>query len=768
MLTDAQIETIWRLSETHVACPRTNDVVHKDECLFSFDSPLSPGGLFVNLKTWKAVSSRFLSEDLKVHGGSAVYLHLQFREVPVDPSPDTASKLAIGVAGGFQTDKTVVEKEYTVVVVAPPVFDNSRFGLDDPDLPEPIKEAADAVIAHRGVVEQEAVQAWEAQDERPVSRFSEKLVQETPFTVSMDPSTWRCGITGATDNLWLNLSDGFIGGGRRNFDGTGGSNGAADHYHEMKKLGKEYPLAVKLGTITAAGADVYSYPEDCMVTDPELREHLLHWGVDIAALVKTEKSLAELELELNKDFAFDKIVEAGDHLEAVSGPGLTGLKNMGNTCYLNSVVQLVTSVPEIRDWFTTVDSTQGCAYLGAGERSDPQRTLFELGKLVSGLWHPTGDKAVTPHAFRRQITRGHPEFASHRQQDAVEFLLHFMKEVSRSEHASHQNNDKSAPLESLFQFELEDRLACDGQVKYAKRPELVLSVQVTKDDVHAPKEAKRARPDEQQIADFQTCLARTLGGTKLDGFRSPVTGEVSDNASKSAGLASMPPYLLISVNRYYFTETYEAAKLDCAVTMPTRLSMEAFRSAGIQPGETAMSESPMSDEKSDMVAQLVAMGFPEPVCVRACAATKDLESALQWVLSNPSSGGADPETVAMLTSMGFTERHVLAALEATGGNAERAADWLFSHPADDVVAQDGVGVAQASTAVLDGVGEYELVGLVSHLGKSTGVGHNLAHPRRGDGWVVFNDELVAKSQNPPLDYGYLYLYRRVATTNEQN
>jgi len=40
-------------------------------------------------------------------------------------------------------------------------------------------------------------------------------------------------------------------------------NGSAlRHYHAMKAEGKEYPLVVKLGTITPQGADVYSYATD--------------------------------------------------------------------------------------------------------------------------------------------------------------------------------------------------------------------------------------------------------------------------------------------------------------------------------------------------------------------------------------------------------------------------------------------------------------------------------------------------------------------------
>lgn len=49
---------------------------------------------------------------------------------------------------------------------------------------------------------------------------------------------------------------------------------------------KRYPLAVKLGTITPDGADVYSYDEDEMVEDPGLPKHLAHFGINIAFMTK--------------------------------------------------------------------------------------------------------------------------------------------------------------------------------------------------------------------------------------------------------------------------------------------------------------------------------------------------------------------------------------------------------------------------------------------------------------------------------------------------
>ena len=83
-------------------------------------------------------------------------------------------------------------------------------------------------------------------------------------------------------------------------------------------------------------------------------------------------------------------------------------------------------------------------------------------------------------------------------------------------------------------------------------------------------------------------------------------------------------------------------------------------------------------------------------------------------------------------------------------SVERAADWLFSH-ADDLdgaaAAVNGTGQAVASKVENDdGLGEYELFGFVSHIGKHTSHGHYVCHMRRGEGgsWVIFDDSKAAE------------------------
>ena len=61
----------------------------------------------------------------------------------------------------------------------------------------------------------------------------------------------------------------------------------------------------------------------------------------------------------------------------------------------------------------------------------------------------------------------------------------------------------------------------------------------------------------------------------------------------------------------------------------------------------------------------------------------------------------------------------------------------------------------------DGNSSYKLVAFISHMGTNANVGHYVAHILKDDKWVIFNDENVALSENPPKDLAYLYLYKRV-------
>jgi ubiquitin carboxyl-terminal hydrolase 5/13 len=154
----------------------------------------------------------------------------------------------------------------------------------------------------------------------------------------------KCASCDLSTNLWLCLTCGNTGCGRKNWDGSGGNNHAIDHFETTK-----HPLVVKLGTITAEGdASVYCYACDNDVKDDNLTEHLAVLGIRIESQKKTEKTMVEMTLDYNLNFSLGRLVDNSEKSIKMYGPEYTGMNNIGNSCYLNSVVQTLNSLPEFR------------------------------------------------------------------------------------------------------------------------------------------------------------------------------------------------------------------------------------------------------------------------------------------------------------------------------------------------------------------------------------------------------------------------------------
>lgn len=406
------------------------------------------------------------------------------------------------------------------------------------------------------------------------------------------------------------------------------------------------------------------------------------------------------------------------------------------------------------------------------------------------------------------VGRGHREFSTKKQQDAHEYLTYLFELIERNLRRDVANTSHMNPVDS-FRFQLEDRLECSQshQVRYKRRDEVCLSLPISKDLAINKEKVQEFEKRKADIASrgeklepgdivrpeirLEDCLKLFTQQEIIADFYSTAV-KSSVNALKTTLIATFPDYLLIQARKFDFAPDWTPIKLDISLQVPDILDLNEFKSTGLKQGETELPEESNEIQLNEaIINQLVDMGFSLEGSKRAVYNTReanDSEAAVNWAVAHmedadfnspfkvPSAKrqtepsktvkSFDEDAISSLMSFGFNRNQAIKALEATNNNLERAADWIFNHAEElmDVNESEpsaSSSVEQTGVKYRDGNGLYQLVAFISHMGTNANVGHYVAHILKDGQWTIFNDENVAKSENPPKDLAYLYLYKRI-------
>uniref|UniRef100_A0AAZ3SQI5 Ubiquitin carboxyl-terminal hydrolase 4 n=1 Tax=Oncorhynchus tshawytscha TaxID=74940 RepID=A0AAZ3SQI5_ONCTS len=112
-----------------------------------------------------------------------------------------------------------------------------------------------------------------------------------------------------------------------------------------------------------------------------------------------------------------------NYRESPSQPGLCGLSNLGNTCFMNSALQCLSNACPLTEYF--LDDQ----YEAEINRENPLGMRGEIAEayadLVKQMWL-SRSSYVAPRTFKTQVGRFAPQFSGYQQQDSQELLAFLM------------------------------------------------------------------------------------------------------------------------------------------------------------------------------------------------------------------------------------------------------------------------------------------------------------------------------------------------------
>ncbi|KAJ6516717.1 hypothetical protein C8R47DRAFT_1088124 [Mycena vitilis] len=308
----------------------------------------------------------------------------------------------------------------------------------------------------------------------------------------------------------------------------------------------------------------------------ECRDFVYHPKVDevyLASVVKAEAEQNRFQVARKNRERFQpwaptaRDVTALENAVPIPCQGRRGLLNLGQTCFMNVVLQSFIHNPLLRNYFL------GDKHNSKQCKVERDCTCCEMDKLFAEVFSENASP-YGPITFLATTWRKSAELSGYQQQDAHEFLISALNHIHGTSRGS-TNVSCNCIVHSTFAGQLQSDVKCErcSSVTSTVDPMLDISLELTG----------------QTAEDTLTgCLQRYTQSEKLDPrqYSCINCGKTPHEASKRLSIRKLPPVLSFQFKRFeHSADKSSARKIDTRVRFPAMLNMAPFTTLAMEAAE---------------------------------------------------------------------------------------------------------------------------------------------------------------------------------------
>jgi len=268
-----------------------------------------------------------------------------------------------------------------------------------------------------------------------------------------------------------------------------------------------------------------------------------------------------------------------------------GLKNLGNTCFMNSVLQSLSNIEEFCNVITTLPSLDDQAKAVKDHKKNGQRVndgvilTDELKKVLMALNQSDEKSAISPDSLFQAIWKVVPRFRGYQQQDAHEFLRYMLDRLHTEllhllpAHTLKQHTwlDELRPpkvqsqslVTSVFGGTLQSDVTCLTCKTSSKKHDPFLDLSIDIPQMYTGPVRKSKESEKLPPCHIHDCLQKFVEREELaDSERFFCNSCKSKQPStKQFRIRRLPTVLCLHVKRFRWT-AYARTKLDTFIEFP--------------------------------------------------------------------------------------------------------------------------------------------------------------------------------------------------------